>query len=121
MELAKEAEKTFVVHRASGGQEGLQCCPFAIALVGVDSRKKKSTGKVKLVGPFAWQTSLNLLQRALYERWFSREKQQTSVPAETGNALSLAERLRKRKMGASQTQMPKNDAISVNPGALGAI
>lgn len=40
------------------------------------------------------------------------------APDDTGSALSFALRLRKRNKGASQTQMPKNEAISMNPGAV---
>ena len=119
--MAKEVEKTSVANRVSEGQGGLLCCPSVIALAGVNSRKKKSIGKVKLVGPLAWQMSLDPLDRTLYEQWFSHEKQQTSAPEEIGNALSLAERLRNRKTGTIQTQRPKNDAISVNPGVLAAL
>lgn len=42
-----------------------------------------------------------------------------TLPAETGSALSFALRLRKRNKGASQTQIPKKDAISVNPRTFG--
>lgn len=38
---------------------------------------------------------------------------------DNGKALSLALKLRNKKSGASQTQTPKNVAISTNPGVLG--
>ena len=40
------------------------------------------------------------------------------TPDDIGSALSFALRLRKRNRGASHTQMPKKDAISINPGAV---
>jgi len=40
------------------------------------------------------------------------------TPDDTGSALSFALRLRKRNRGANHTQIPKKDAISMNPGAV---
>lgn len=40
-------------------------------------------------------------------------------PDDIGSALSFALRLRNKNRGASQTQIPKNEAISVNPGVIG--
>jgi len=39
-----------------------------------------------------------------------------TIAADMGSALSFALRLRKRNKGASHTHMPKNVAISLNPG-----
>jgi len=43
------------------------------------------------------------------------------TPDDVGNALSFALRLRKRNRGANHTQIPKKDAISMNPGAVGPL
>jgi hypothetical protein len=53
----------------------------------------------------------------MHSKW---KKKMKVLPAETGSALSFALRLKKRNRGASHTQIPKNEAISVNPGTVGA-
>ena len=40
------------------------------------------------------------------------------TPDDIGSALSFALRLRKRNRGTNHTQIPKKDAISMNPGAV---
>jgi hypothetical protein len=49
------------------------------------------------------------------------DKGVTSVPADMGSALSFALRLKKRNRGANHTHIPKNVAMSVNPGIFSVV
>jgi hypothetical protein len=44
-----------------------------------------------------------------------------AVGSDCGSALSFALRLKKRKSGTSQTQVPKKVAISRKPGTFGTV
>lgn len=100
----------------------VSCRGFALETLSNDRKEKiernSDTRVVVVTGIVDPEGDPGSALRVISGAWHSLSKK-FNTPVDIGSALSFALRLRNRNSGASQTQMPKKEAISLNPGTLG--